>query len=148
MRGLIQRVTEARVEVDGAVVGAIGRGVLVFIGVAREDTEADASWLAGKVAELRVFPDEAGKMNASVVDIRGEVLAVSQFTLCAEANKGRRPSFSTAADAEDAERLYLRCVWELRARGLPVATGLFGADMRVALVNDGPVTLWLDSRGA
>ena len=146
MRGLIQRVAEARVEVDGEVVGAVGRGLLVLIGVAREDTEEDAIWLAGKVADLRVFDDAGGKMNGSVTDIGGECLAVSQFTLHGDVRKGRRPSFSRAADPETAERLYLRCVWGLRARGLPVTTGVFGAHMRVALVNDGPVTLWLDSR--
>lgn len=146
MRGLIQRVSEARVEVDGTVTGAIERGVLLFVGVARDDDERDATWLAAKVGDLRIFPDQTGKMNASVTDIRGGVLVVSQFTLCGDASKGRRPSFTHAADPEDAERLYLRCVWELRARGLPVSTGTFGADMRVALVNDGPVTIWLDSR--
>jgi len=148
MRGLIQRVSEARVEVGGTVTGAIGRGVLLFVGVARDDDERDSTWLAAKVGDLRIFPDHAGKMNASVTDIRGGVLVVSQFTLCGDASKGRRPSFTDAADPEDAERLYLRCVWELRARGLPVSTGTFGADMRVALVNDGPVTIWLDSRKA
>ena len=148
MRGLIQRVTEARVEVDREVVGAIGRGLLVLIGVARDDSEDDASWLASKVAELRIFEDRAGKMNDSVEDVSGEVLAVSQFTLLAETSHGRRPSFSQAADPEDAERLYLRCVWELRARGLPVATGHFGSSMQVSLTNDGPVTIWLDSREA
>lgn len=148
MRGLIQRVTEARVEVDSEVVGSIGRGVLVLVGVARDDADEDASWMAAKIAELRIFEDDAGKMNGSVEDVRGEVLAVSQFTLFADTSHGRRPSFTQAAEPEDAERLYLRCVWELRARGLPVATGLFGARMRVCLVNDGPVTIWLDSRGS
>lgn len=146
MRGLIQRVSEARVEVDGETVGAIGRGLVLLIGVGREDREEDAVWLADKAAELRLFADASGKLNHSVAEISGEVLAISQFTLQADVRKGRRPSFSRAAEAEEAERLYLRCVWGLRARGLPVATGVFGAHMRVALVNDGPVTLWLDSR--
>ena len=146
MRGLIQRVSEARVEVDNEIVGAIGRGVLAFVGVAREDTEADARWLAGKVAELRIFEDDAGKLNRSVAEVGGEVLAVSQFTLYGDARKGRRPSFSRAAPPEDAERLYQRCVDDLRARGVAVATGRFRAHMKVSLVNDGPVTIWLDSR--
>jgi len=147
MRGLIQRVAEARVEVESEVVGAIGRGVLLFVGVGREDTETDAEWLAAKVADLRIFEDEAGKLNCSVTETSGEVLAVSQFTLYGDARKGRRPSFTEAAAPEDAERLYLRCVGELRERGLTVATGRFRAHMKVALVNDGPVTIWLESRG-
>jgi len=146
MRGLIQRVTEARVEVDGEIIGAIGRGLLLFVGVAQEDGEADAAWLAAKSADLRIFEDEGGKLNASVGEVKGGVLAVSQFTLCGDTRKGRRPSFSGAARPEQAERLYNHCVDELRRRDLPVSTGRFGADMKVALVNDGPVTLWLDSR--
>ena len=145
MRGLIQRVVEARVEVASEIIAATGRGLLLFLGVAREDTELDASWLANKAAELRIFEDEAGRMNSSVAEVAGEVLVVSQFTLYGDARKGRRPSFSRAASPPEAERLYLRCVDALRARGLRVATGRFGADMQVALVNDGPVTIWLDS---
>lgn len=146
MRGLIQRVAEARVEVDGEVVGAIGRGLLLFIGVAQEDGVADAVWLAGKSADMRIFEDDGGKLNCSVRDVKGGVLAVSQFTLYGDTSKGRRPSFGRAARPEEAERLYEHCVGELRRRHLPVETGRFGADMKVALVNDGPVTLWLDSR--
>jgi len=148
MRGLIQRVSHARVEVEDEIVASIGAGLLVFIGVAREDTEADAAWLAAKVADLRIFEDEAGKLNRSVADVGGSVLAVSQFTLYGDARKGRRPSFSRAAAPEDAERLYLRCIDDLRGRGLGVRTGRFRAHMKVSLLNDGPVTIWLDSREA
>jgi D-tyrosyl-tRNA(Tyr) deacylase len=148
MRGLIQRVSQARVEVEDEIVASIGPGLLVFIGVAREDTEADAAWLAAKVADLRIFEDEAGKLNRSVADVGGSVLAVSQFTLYGDARKGRRPSFSRAAAPEDAERLYLRCIDDLRGRGLGVRTGRFRAHMKVSLLNDGPVTIWLDSREA
>jgi D-tyrosyl-tRNA(Tyr) deacylase len=146
MRGLIQRVAEARVEVGGEIVGAVGRGLLLFIGVGQGDSEADARWLAEKVADLRVFEDASGKLNSSVTQVSGAVLAVSQFTLYGDVRKGRRPSFSEAAAPDDAERLYDACVRALRARELAVETGRFGAHMRVSLVNDGPVTLWLDSR--
>lgn len=146
MRVLIQRVSNARVDVDDEIIASIGPGLLVFIGVAGDDTEADAGWLAAKVADLRIFEDEAGKLNRSVVEVGGSVLAVSQFTLYGDARKGRRPSFSRAAAPEEAERLYLRCVEGLRSRGLAVGTGRFRAHMKVSLVNDGPVTIWLDSR--
>lgn len=147
MRGLIQRVTEARVEVGEEIVGRIERGVLALIGVSRDDSDVDARWLARKIADLRIFEDDSGRLNHSLAEVNGAVLAVSQFTLYADAGKGRRPSFSRAANGEEAQQLYGLCLDELRLRGLPVATGRFGAHMRVALVNDGPVTIWLDSRG-
>jgi D-tyrosyl-tRNA(Tyr) deacylase len=135
------------VAVDGKIVAAIGRGLLVFAGVGPEDGEEDVLWLAGKLARMRVFPDGEGKMNRSVADIGGEALVVSQFTLFASTAKGNRPSFTGAAPPDLAERLYLRLAAELgRELGRPVPTGVFGADMAVALRNEGPVTVLLDSR--
>ena len=148
MRAVVQRVSEARVEVDGQVVGAIDRGFLVLLGVAQGDTAADAAYLAEKTAGLRVFEDAAGKMNLALNDVGGAVLAVSQFTLLGDCRKGRRPGFTDAAAPELADRLYNDYVAALRATGLSVATGVFRAEMRVFLVNDGPVTLLLDSRKA
>lgn len=145
MRAVLQRVSAARVLVDGQVVGEIARGWLALVGVAPTDTPAAAEWLAEKVAHLRCFPDADGKMNLSVLDVAGGVLAVSNFTLYADAAKGRRPSFVAAARPELAEPLYQEFVNGLRALGVPVACGVFGADMRVELTNDGPVTLILDS---
>jgi D-tyrosyl-tRNA(Tyr) deacylase len=147
MRSVVQRVSRAAVRVDGAVAGEIGRGLLVLLGVAGGDGEEDARWSADKIAQLRVFEDPAGKMNLSVEDVRGGVLLVSQFTLLGDARKGNRPSFVTAAAPEAANALYERVAARLRERGLPVATGVFRATMEVELVNDGPVTLLLDSRG-
>lgn len=146
MRAVVQRVSEARVEVDGQVVGAIDRGFLVLLGVAQGDTAADAAYLAEKTAGLRVFEDAAGKMNLALAKVGGAVLAVSQFTLLGDCRKGRRPGFTDAAAPELADRLYNDYVAALRATGLTVATGVFRAEMRVFLVNDGPVTLLLDSR--
>lgn len=146
MRAVVQRVAHARVEVGGETVGAIGDGLLVLVGVAVDDDDADAVWLAGKVAALRIFGDREGRFARSVIDIGGAVLLVSQFTLHADTKKGRRPSFSRAAPAPQAAELYERCAHELRGHGLRVETGRFGARMQVALVNDGPVTIWLDSR--
>lgn len=146
MRAVLQRVSRASVEVDGTLVGQIGRGWLVLLGVGKGDAEADADWLAEKIANLRAFEDEAGKMNRSVGEVGGAILVVSQFTLLGDCRKGRRPSFDTAADPVDAERLYLLLVDRLASLGLPTATGTFRATMNVALVNDGPVTLLLDSR--
>jgi D-tyrosyl-tRNA(Tyr) deacylase len=139
-------VSEASVRVDGEVKGAIGTGLVVLLGVQVADGEADATALADKVLNLRVFPDEAGQMNCSVLDVRGGVLVVSQFTLLGDARRGRRPSYVEAAPPEQADRLYSRFVEELRRSGLAVATGVFRATMQVALVNDGPVTILLDSR--
>ena len=148
MRAVLQRVERASVGVEGATVGQIAAGWLVLLGVAKGDTDADADRLADKVVGLRAFADDDGKMNRSVGDVGGSVLVVSQFTLLGDCRAGRRPSFVEAADPAEAERLYLRFADQVRATGLPVATGKFRADMRVELVNDGPVTLLLDSRKA
>ncbi len=147
MRAVIQRVSQASVTVDGQVVGQIGRGFLVLVGVTHTDGHAEADWLARKIAGLRVFDDDAGKMNLSLLDVGGEVLVVSQFTLYADARKGRRPDFLQAARPELAEPLVDYFVNKLRAQGLRVETGRFRAIMQVALINDGPVTLWLDTEG-
>jgi D-tyrosyl-tRNA(Tyr) deacylase len=143
---VLQRVRSAAVTVEGAPVGSIGRGVVALLGVERGDTGDDAGWMTRKVAELRMFNDD-GKMNRSVEDIGGEVLAVSQFTLCADCRKGRRPGFGRACEPDRAERLYNEVVEGLRGRGLGVATGRFGAMMDVELVNAGPVTFLLESPG-
>jgi D-tyrosyl-tRNA(Tyr) deacylase len=147
MRALIQRVCEAAVRVDGRVVGAIGPGLLVLAAVAADDNDADREWLARKIVALRIFDDDAGVMNRSVADIGGAILAVSQFTLFASTRKGARPSWSGAAPPEIAQPQFDAFVGTLAAAlGKAVATGEFGAAMQVALVNDGPVTIWLDSR--
>lgn len=146
MRAVIQRVSQAQVMVDGAVVGAVGTGFLVLLGVGQGDTDADADYLAEKIAHLRVFEDGEGKMNLSLTDVGGGALVVSQFTLYGDARKGRRPSFSTAAPPDEANRLYQYCCERLAGYGIPVARGVFQATMSVALVNEGPVTLLLDSR--
>jgi D-tyrosyl-tRNA(Tyr) deacylase len=145
MRAVVQRVGEARVEVDGAVVGEIGAGLMVLLGVAKTDTAADAEFLATKIAGLRVFSDDAGKMNRSVLEAGGAMLAVSQFTLYGDCRKGRRPSFDAAAPAEQARALYEHFVAAARREGVRVETGIFQAHMAVSLVNDGPVTLILES---
>lgn len=145
MRALIQRVSEASVTVDGAVVGAIGTGFLVLLGITHDDGEAEAAFLARKIAGLRIFEDDEGKLNRALADVGGAVLAVSQFTLYGDARKGRRPSFTNAARPGHAEPLYQRFCALLRAEGIPVEQGVFQAEMKVALVNDGPVTLWLDT---
>lgn len=146
MRAVVQRVRESRVEVKGEVVGAIGPGFLVLLGVGREDTEEDAAYLVSKIPHLRVFPDASGAMNLSLLDRGGALLVVSQFTLFADCRKGRRPSFTQAAEPGTALTLYGRFVEGLRALGLEVETGRFQEMMDVHLVNDGPVTLLLDSR--
>ncbi|WP_438434393.1 D-aminoacyl-tRNA deacylase [Gorillibacterium sp. sgz500922] len=146
MRVVIQRCKRARVTVEGKVTGEIGSGLMVLVGVTHEDTEKDAKYLADKVAGLRIFEDEEGKMNRSVTDAGGSVLSVSQFTLYGDARKGRRPSFIEAARPEQAEGLYEAFNAFVRANGLEVQTGVFGADMDVELVNAGPVTILLDSR--
>ena len=146
MKAVIQRVSEASVTVDGAVVGAVGKGFLVLLGVMDGDTEADADVLAGKVARLRVFTDENDKMNLSVTDVDGEVLCVSQFTLCADVKKGNRPSFTPSAPPAEAQRLYEYFTRRLLFEGVKnVERGVFGADMKVRLLNDGPVTILFDS---
>lgn len=148
MIALLQRVSEARVAVAGAIVGEIGRGVVALLGVERGDSEAEAARLAERVIGYRIFADAAGKMNRSLADIRGELLAVPQFTLAADTDRGARPSFSSAAPPAEGERLFWRFVTLARARHLPVETGTFGADMQLSLVNDGPVTFWLRVRPA
>jgi D-aminoacyl-tRNA deacylase len=146
MRAVVQRVREARVEVGGATVGAIGQGMLVLLGVARGDTSADVAYLAEKTAGLRIFEDAAGKMNLALSEVGGAVLVVSQFTLLGDCRKGRRPGFTEAAPPELADALYADYAAALRGHSLNVATGVFRAEMLVHLVNDGPVTLLLDSR--
>ena len=146
MRAVIQRVEQASVSVEGEIKGQIGAGFLALIGVEEGDGDADFKYIADKVPNLRVFEDEQGKMNRSLLDVGGEVLAVSQFTLLGDARGGRRPSFITAARPETADPMYERLVAEWRARGIRVETGVFGAHMKVSLVNDGPVTILLDSR--
>lgn len=145
MRIVLQRVSEASVTVEGAVVGAIRHGLCILVGFTHGDTLAKVSWMADKVAGLRVFSDVAGKMNLAVADVGGEVLVVSQFTLYGDAEKGRRPSFLGAARPEQAIPLYEAFIAALRARGLAVATGQFGAAMSVQIVNNGPVTLVIDA---
>ena len=145
MRLLIQRVSRAAVRVDGREVGAIGRGLVVLVGVGHDDTPAIAQQLAAKTVELRIFRDEAGKTNLALADVAGEVLAVSQFTLFADTGRGRRPSFLGAAPPALGERLYAAFADAVEARGVRVARGVFGAEMQVELVNDGPLTIWLDS---
>ena len=145
MIGLLQRVGQAEVRVAGERIAAIGRGILVFVGVARGDDEARARRLAGRLLGYRVFPDENGRMNLSVRDIEAGVLLVPQFTLVADTRKGTRASFTSAAPPDEGRRLFDRLVAEVRAAHPEVATGRFGADMKVALVNDGPVTFWLEA---
>ena len=145
MRALLQRTTGARVRVEGEVIGEIGRGLVVFLGVGPDDDESTADALAQRVTELRIFEDEDGRTNRSLADVGGEVLAISQFTLYADTRRGRRPGFGGAAPPDLAERLYSRFVAALRALGVQVATGRFGAVMAVELVNDGPFTIWLDT---
>ena len=148
MRAVVQRVTRASVTVDGEVVGQIGHGCLVLLGVAGDDTESNADYLAEKIAGLRYFEDADGKMNASLADVGGAMLVVSQFTLYGDCRKGRRPSFTDAAPPDLAERLYEYFVQQVRRQGIAVETGRFRAMMQVELVNDGPVTLVLESRKA
>jgi D-tyrosyl-tRNA(Tyr) deacylase len=145
MIGLLQRVSRAQVEVDGRVVAAVDRGLLVFVGVLPEDSPASAERLVERLLAYRVFPDAEGRMNRSLADVGGGLLLVPQFTLAADTRKGTRPSFSSAADARTGMRLFTRLVEIAGKRHRPVACGIFGADMQVTLTNDGPVTLWLES---
>ena len=145
MRLLVQRIKEAKVTADGEEISKVGAGLCLFLGISREDTREKADYLAGKTAALRIFEDENGKLNRSLVDVGGEVLVVSEFTLYGDCTKGRRPSFSQAAPPEEAERLYDYFVQKLKDLGLKVATGEFQAKMDVSLVNDGPVTFVIDS---
>ena len=148
MRALVQRVAWAKVEVDGETTGAIDRGLLVYLGAGKEDADADRAYVLQKVLGLRIFEDEAGKMNRSLIDTGGGLLAVSQFTLLGDARNGRRPAFTAAARPELAQPLYARFCQLARERGVAVGEGIFRATMKVALVNEGPVTLLLDSRKA
>jgi D-tyrosyl-tRNA(Tyr) deacylase len=145
MRACIQRVTESQVVVADSVVGRIGKGLMVLLGVAAGDGEEEAAWLADKIIGLRVFEDDEGKMNRSLSDVGGAMLVVSQFTLYGDCRRGRRPSFTEAAPPEMAERLYEAFVARIRAAGIDVTTGRFREHMLVSLVNDGPVTLWIDT---
>ena len=144
MKTVIQRVISASVTVEDTIVGKIGHGIVILLGVEKGDDEEQADWLVDKISGLRIFSDEEGKMNRSVVDISGSLLVVSQFTLAGTCAKGRRPSFDTAAPADEGKRLYEYFVESARRVGLPVATGIFQADMQVSLVNDGPVTFILE----
>ncbi len=145
MRALIQRVTHASVAVEGAVIGEIGPGLLILVCAMRGDTEAQAEALAAKIAKLRIFRDDAGKMNRSLTDTGGAALVISQFTLAADTSRGNRPGFSTAAPPAEGQRLYEYFAARLQAQGIAVATGRFGAEMAVSLLNDGPVTIWLET---
>lgn len=145
MRAVIQRVSRASVKVDGIIQGEISQGILVLLGIRGGDTKTDLQWLAEKIVHLRIFEDQQGKMNRSLADIGGEMLIISQFTLYGDCRKGRRPGFSSAAPPEIAEPLYQQFIEEVRDRQVRVATGIFQATMEVELVNDGPVTLLLDS---
>ena len=146
MKALLQRVTEARVEVGEKITGQIGRGILVFLGVEKGDTEKDLRYIVRKISGMRIFYDSEGKMNLSVRDIGGEVLVVSQFTLAADCRKGNRPSFDRAESPEKAQAMYGHAIALIRGEGISVSSGEFAADMRVSLVNDGPVTFLIDSR--
>ena len=146
MRALVQRVSSASVTVDGNIVGEIGPGLLVLVCAMQGDAEKESVWLARKVVNLRIFRDHAGRMNRSLLDTGGAALIVSQFTLAAE-TKGNRPGFSTAAAPDEGERLYEHFSTAVAGHGVAIANGIFGADMKVSLVNDGPVTIWLDTAG-
>lgn len=145
MQAVVQRVSQSRVTVDNQVIGAIDKGLMVLLGVAKDDREKDASWLAEKIVHLRIFEDDDGKMNRSLADVNGSMLVVSQFTLLGDCRKGRRPSFINAASPNKAEQLYQSFVEMVRKMGIAVETGKFRAAMEVSLVNDGPVTLILSS---
>ena len=145
MKALLQRVSEARVDIDGATVGRIGRGLMILICAEPDDGEDEVAFLARKIAAMRIFPDETGRMNRSVRDVEGAALVVSQFTLAADLSRGNRPGFTRAADPEEGRRLYEAFAGALVDEGVPVETGEFGAEMSVALVNEGPVTIWMDT---
>lgn len=145
MRTVVQRVSRAQVSIENKIKGSIGKGLVVFVGISATDSEKDIQWLAEKIVHLRIFEDDAGKMNTSLTDIEGEMLIVSQFTLYGDCRKGRRPGFSGAAPPLKAEPYYQKFVQEVKSKGIQVATGTFQADMQVELINDGPVTLLLDS---
>ena len=144
MRALIQRVTSASVKVDGKIVGKIGKGFLVFLGIYEEDTEEKIEKLTKKIINLRIFNDENDKMNFSIKDVKGEILLISQFTLCADTRKGNRPSFVSAKNPKDANMIYEKTIENIKNENIVVEKGIFGADMKVELLNDGPVTILLD----
>ncbi len=144
MRALIQRVTSASVKVDGEIIGKIGKGFLIFLGVYEEDTEEKIEKLTKKIANLRIFNDENDKMNLSIKEVKGEILLISQFTLCADTRKGNRPSFVSAKNPKDANVIYEKTIESIRNEGIIVEKGIFGADMKIELLNDGPVTILLD----
>lgn len=144
MRALLQRVSEASVKVDGEVIGEIGQGLLILVCAMEGDEDAKSAQLAAKISKLRIFKDEDGKMNRSLIDVGGSALIVSQFTLAADTSRGNRPGFSYAARPEEGERLYELFKKDVEALGIPTACGQFGADMKVSLINDGPVTIWMD----
>lgn len=146
MKALLQRVSRAKVSAAGETVGEIGRGIVVLLGVAHGDTERDIDWLAEKVVNLRIFDDENGKMNLSLLDVGGEMLIVSQFTLCGDCRKGRRPSWTGAAAPEFANEMYLKFIEEIEKKGVSAARGIFQANMLVDISNDGPVTLMIDTK--
>ncbi len=146
MRAVIQRVSQGDVKVDGRIVGEIGNGLLVFLGVGKEDTEEDIDYLTNKILNLRIFEDENEKMNLSLLDIKGELLVVSQFTLYGDVRKGRRPSFTDSASPDEAEKMYNQFIKKCKAEDINVEKGCFGAQMDVSLINDGPVTILLDSK--
>lgn len=146
MKALLQRVSHARVTVSGNLIGEVGGGLCVFLGVVPDDTDKDIKWLAEKIINLRIFDDEEGKMNLSVRDLNGEVLIVSQFTLCGDCKKGRRPSWVKAAEPVFANEMYEKFVSEISSNGIKTATGVFQAHMQVEICNDGPVTLMIDSK--
>ena len=145
MRAVVQRVSDARVQVDGQCIGKIGRGLLVYLGVHKDDTDRDFDYILDKVINLRIFSDDAGRMNLSLLDTGGEILVVSQFTLFGDARRGRRPSYGEAAGNEKGNLYYQRFLHELKEKGIRTASGQFGADMQVSYTNDGPVTILLDS---
>lgn len=146
MKGVIQRVTEARVTVEGSVVGSIAAGILLLLGVEKGDSEKEADWLAEKIINLRIFEDEAGKMNRSLKDVGGSLLVVSQFTIAGNCEKGRRPSFDSAAPPDEGKRLYDYFVQRAKSLDVTVETGIFQADMQVSLINDGPVTFVIEAK--
>ena len=146
MRAVVQRVSEAKVSVEGNIVGEIQKGLLVFLGVGEEDEALDLDYMVDKVLGLRIFEDDKGKMNLSLMDIKGEILIVSQFTLYGDVRKGKRPSFSASADPDRAEAIYNEFIEKCKEQGVPTAEGIFGANMSVELENDGPVTILIDSK--